>query len=179
MRLSPHFGLSTQFELFTAPETGITPSQGLMAIDLEAQNLISDLFYYGLPNTHMFLDRTEPQLKERVSTGEPTLLEIHLKSLEVTNIDADILIKDILDTLQIICNSNPECGVAFRRPAEPEGKLLCAINYEMETFGPTVSKLALLCHPDDEQVQMRADLLVHILERRGDRGRYIPAHKLN
>ncbi len=179
MRLSTHFGLSAQVEFFMSPEAGLTPSQGLIIIDLEAQNLISDLFYYALPNTYIFLDRTEPQLKERGSAGETTLLEIHLKSLEVTNMDSSTLAKDIFDTLQIICNSNPDCGVGFRKPEEPEGTLLCAIHYDMETFGPTVSKLAQLYHPNDEQVQMRADFLIHILERRGNGGQYIPAPKLN
>ena len=179
MRLSTHFGLSGQFQLFTAPDAGKTPEQGLTAIDLEAQNLISDLFYYALPNTALFLDRTLPQLCERTNTAAPTVLEIHLKSREITNIDPATLISDIVDTLQRIYNNNNECNIRFLTPSEPRGMLLCSIEYEMAAFGATVSKMARIYNPNDEQVEMRADLLVHILERRGDRRGYIPAHKLN
>ncbi len=179
MRLSTHFGLSSQYEPFCPPESGKTPEQGLTALDLEAQNLISDLFYYALPNTALFTDRTLPQLSERSNTAAPTLLQIHLKSRTVTNISDDVLVQDIVNTLQRIYNDNSDCDIRFYRPEQPEGMVLCSIQYAMEAFGPSVSKLARIYNPGDEQVQMRADYLVHILERRGDRRGYIPAHKLN
>jgi hypothetical protein len=179
MRLSTHFGLSSQYELFCPPEGNKTPEQGLTALDLEAQNIISDLFYYALPNTALFTDRTIPELSERTDIAAPTILKIHLKSREKTNIGDDGLVRDIVDTLRSLYNMDSDCDIRFYKPEMPEEMLLCSIEYEMAAFGPAVSKMARHNNQNDEQFHIRADYLVHILERRGDGRGYIPAHRLN
>lgn len=182
MDLSKEFGESAKLELFTKP-TGIVqnPNEGVRIVDLEAQNLVADMFYYCLPNLYVFLDLTMPCLHENDGSDEVTDLKIMLTTPNHSNIRDDGLVKDIVKTLHLIYDTDNNANMMFFRPEKESAKdtHLCTIRYDMETFGPAVAKLALKFHPNDENVVMRANFLIHLLERRGGYSSYIPSNKLH
>lgn len=176
--LSCHFSKKADIGLFDVPDNIISDQQqGLISVDLQAQSLIADLFYYSLPNKFVFLDLTMPGIKEGAEEDGGSLLNICLKKPNYSNVNNAVLSKDIISTLQKIYQLDNNATMAAA--VEPDDKTLCSIRYLMDTVTAPLSMLASKYNPGDDEVQIRVELLAHLMERRNGYSGYKPAPKLH
>ena len=180
--LSADFRKSADIEFFVVPKDIVQDKhQGVIAIDLEAQGLVADLFYYSLPNMHVFLDLTMPGIKEGVEENGANFLNICLKEANISNIGNDVLLKDIVSTLQKIyhLDNAATMEVSVAPDDKNKGLTLCSIRYLMDTVARPLSLLARAYNPNDEAVITRVELLAHLIERRAGYDGYKSAMRLN